>query len=475
MVMLKSIFTACWLHRPRLAHGFWSLLLLVLLTPALHAQNVPEPRRETLLNGLRVVLWPRNGDAKVLLKLRLHSGAAFDLAGKSGTLALLGDSLFPDATAREFIEKDLSGRLTVTTTHDALDITLNGDADGFEEMVNLLRSALTNPTPEPERLNALRDARVKLLSAQPPSADDLALARFFGTFPYGRPDAGRPAELAQVDRNDVIFLRERFLNPNNATLVVAGGFAPDRAYRVLRQLLGNWRKSDAVIGSTFRQPNTPDDRVLLVNQPAANDAEVRLILRGVARNDRDYFTLALLTNIAQARWQAALPELPPGRLTVTQAARTLPGYWLMRGTVRPEDVPQAVQAAQKTLDALAAEGPTPDELSRARATLLAHLTRQTADVEGLTDLWLDADTYRLPAFTEQLRTLNAVTPADAKRTAFRLFRAVPLALVIAGPSDSLQPELEKTAKVEIYGASPTQPATPKPTPSALTKPPAIRP
>lgn len=470
--MLNSNFAAFWSRRVRWSHG---LMLLLLFAPALSAQSVPEPRRETLLNGLRVILWPRTGDDKVLIKLRIHSGAAFDPAGKSGTLALLGDTLFPDSTTREFIEKDLSGRLSVVTTHDALNITLSGDADGFEELVNILRSALTNATPEPERLNALRDARVKMLHAQPQTAEAIALARFFGTFPYARPDAGRAAELAQVDRNDVIFVRERFLNPNNATLVVAGNFAPDRAYRVLRQLLGNWRKSDAVIAATFRQPDTPDDRVLLVSQAAESDAEVRLVVRGVARNDRDFYTLAMLAEIAQARWQTALPELPPNRLSVTQTARILPGYWLMRGTIRPEDAPQTLQAAQATLAALAADGPTPEELTRARAALIARLARQTTDVEGVADLWLDADTYRLPAFAEQLRVLNALSSDEAKRTAFRLFRAVPLAIVVVGPVDSLQPALEKTAKVEIYGATPTQPAIPKPTPSALTKPPAVRP
>src|SRR4051812_44791398 len=67
------------------------LLALVTLSVAASAQTAPEPRREQLLNGLRILLWNRPGDAKVYIKLRLHSGAAFDLAGKSGLMALLSD------------------------------------------------------------------------------------------------------------------------------------------------------------------------------------------------------------------------------------------------------------------------------------------------------------------------------------------------------------------------------------------------
>ena len=68
-----------------------SLLLTLLIPPQAGAQTFPEPLREHLLNGLTVLLWQRPGDAKVLLKLRVHAGAAFDLTGKGGTMALLDD------------------------------------------------------------------------------------------------------------------------------------------------------------------------------------------------------------------------------------------------------------------------------------------------------------------------------------------------------------------------------------------------
>ncbi|MDQ3259096.1 MAG: hypothetical protein M3R15_35405 [Acidobacteriota bacterium] len=79
------------------------------------AEKPPEPRREQLLNGLKVLLWNRPGDAQVLLKLRIHSGAAFDLDGKEGLMALLGDALFPDSATRQYVTEDLGGKLVVST------------------------------------------------------------------------------------------------------------------------------------------------------------------------------------------------------------------------------------------------------------------------------------------------------------------------------------------------------------------------
>ncbi|HEX8889641.1 MAG TPA: hypothetical protein VF779_10710, partial [Pyrinomonadaceae bacterium] len=75
--------------------------------PTVRSQALPEPQRDELLNGLRVLVWNRPGDQNVYLKLRIHSGAAFDLAGKSGMMALLGDALFPDPTTREYFTEEL--------------------------------------------------------------------------------------------------------------------------------------------------------------------------------------------------------------------------------------------------------------------------------------------------------------------------------------------------------------------------------
>ncbi|MGB7924378.1 MAG: hypothetical protein WCF57_14130, partial [Pyrinomonadaceae bacterium] len=157
------------------------LLALAFVVPngSARAQNGPEPKREQLLNGLRVLLWPRAGDPTVTLKLRIHSGSAFDLAGKAGTMALLGDALFPDPATSEFFTGELGGKLEVRTDYDALNITMTGRASEFEGIVDLLRGALVNPPPTVETLLKLRDARALLareMSVAPATIADRAVA-----------------------------------------------------------------------------------------------------------------------------------------------------------------------------------------------------------------------------------------------------------------------------------------------------------
>src|ERR1043166_2639612 len=96
-----------------------ALLLVLLVQPAL-SQIPKEPEREQLLNGLRVLVWSQPGSPELLVKLRINSGAAFDLAGKSGQMALLGDLLFPDAATVDFFTDELGGKLNVSVNYDSL-------------------------------------------------------------------------------------------------------------------------------------------------------------------------------------------------------------------------------------------------------------------------------------------------------------------------------------------------------------------
>jgi zinc protease len=430
------------------------------------AQSAPEPRREQLLNGLSILLWERPGSPDVLLKLRVHSGAAFDLAGKAGTMAILGDALFADPTTRDYVTNELGGKLEVATDYDAINVTLSARPQDFERLVELLRTAIINISLTADRVAELRAARAKLVreSSTNPTliADRAVAARLFGDYPYGRPYEGSTATLSRVERGDVQYARERFLNPNNSTLVIAGGVDRARAMRAVRQLLGLWRKSEGIVPSTFKQPEAPADRTLIVDMPGTESAEVRVAARGLARSDRDYAAASVLALIARDRWQTLMPELKQSAFFVRHEAHVLSGIFVMGASVRATDAARALQTAQKTLQELAKAPPTPTEFERARAEAVATFNRQMEKPEMIASLWLDADTYKLPAVADRARALSAVTPADIQRVAGRLLMervggdlskagsASPVSVVV-GSASLLKADLERSGKVEVLG------------------------
>src|SRR5260370_41105551 len=149
-------------------HSYFHYSICLFLVSALcvraGAQTFVEPEQEHLLNGLKVVLGQRPGDPNVLLKLRINSGAAFDLAGKGGTMALLGDVLFPDPATREYVAEQLGGKLEVNTSYDAIEVTISGKSSEFERLVEFLRGGLVSTQLTPENVAKIREARIKQLS-----------------------------------------------------------------------------------------------------------------------------------------------------------------------------------------------------------------------------------------------------------------------------------------------------------------------
>lgn len=445
-----------------------ALLLLLLVQPAL-PQTSKEPEQEQLLNGLHLLLWSQPGSPELLVKLRIHSGAAFDLAGKSGEMALLGDLLFPDPATVDFFTEELGGKLNVSVNHDSLTITMVGKAAEFEQVISVLRNALLSTQFAPEVVTRIREARIKSLrdsTISPATVADRAIvARLFGDFPYGRLYGGTPEDLARVDRADLMLAHERFLNSNNATLAIVGGVTKARALKTVRQLLGPWRKSEDIVPTTFTQPKTPDPRTLIINVPGPT-SEIRLAVRGVARSDADFAASTVLARVAQHRWEAMAAELANQPVFVRSNAYVLPGAFVMGAAVSTEKAADALANAKKVIESLTSTPATPAELDRSRGEVVNEAVAATTNTEAIPDPWLDAETYRLKAPQDQATLLRSVSASDVQRIAGRLFKEGAVASVVTGETAPLKAALQGRVQYEVLGEI----SAPAPSPKTPAKP-----
>jgi predicted Zn-dependent peptidase len=450
-------------HRPNLSLSKSRFLavafLLVGIVSPIQGQSSAEPIREQLLNGLTILFWQRAADANVTVKLRINSGAAFDLAGKDGMMSLLGNALFPDASTREYVTEELGGKLDVTTDFDAIEVTITGKASEFERMVELLRNAVLTMQMSPENVARLRDERIKQLSTKsltPSEIADRAVAkRLFGHFPYSHTVEGTPETILKIERGDLMLARERFMNADNAALAIYGGVDKARAMRTVRQLLGPWTKGDRKVPATFRQPDAPDSRVLIVNSTDSNTTEVRIAARGVARFERDEAAAALLARVVRDRWLAAVPDLTS--IGVHHEAHALAGIFVMRATAPNASVQKAISAARQVIGALAQSGSTGAELETARNDVLTGLSQRKSPVEALEDAWLDTITFRssvssIGSANTLVDSVRSATPSDIQRAAARfLNKTNPIAIVVVGNSQQLRASL--TDAVEVRTSS----------------------
>ena len=116
-----------------------------------HQSKHLRARAEQLLNGLRlpVLATARKSGCNPKTSV-LIAGAAFDLSGKAGGMALLGDLLFPDPATVDYFTDEMGGKLDVKVTYDSTTITMVGKAAEFERIVEVLRNAILRRSSHPK-------------------------------------------------------------------------------------------------------------------------------------------------------------------------------------------------------------------------------------------------------------------------------------------------------------------------------------
>ncbi|HEX6125294.1 MAG TPA: pitrilysin family protein [Pyrinomonadaceae bacterium] len=395
-------------------------MCLVFLAAGAHAQRPGSgvPRQEKLLNGLKVLMWSDPAASDVKVSIRVHSGSAFDPQGKEGVMKLLAENIFPTPVSRSFFSEDLNGNLEVISNYDYIQINASGKASEFLTLFETLAEAVSNPTIDKETTAALKksltEQLVRLEKDPDYIAEHAALKRLFGTFPYGRPQMGSVESLERIDFADLLFAKERFLSADNATVAITGNFNTDLAFRAARRYFGAWLKSEKRVPPTFRQPDAPDARPLeMVVQGASPQSS--FVLRGVARNDPDYFASMVLADILKDRSTKI-----PGVRSIAHHARVLPGFVMVNfsgSTGFPFNL-----LGDRITDA---------EFSRARSQVAADFGKRS-----LMDQWLDVDTYRTTVAGDNLALQN-LTVADVQRLAGRLAKN-PIASVLIRPATSAQ-------------------------------------
>jgi len=208
----------------------FALFLLILFAAAIYstaqAQNFPSPRENKLLNGTKLLVWSDTKADKVAVKIRVHSGSAFDPLGKEGVMQLLSDILFPTVSTKEFFTEDLNGSFEIVSNYDYIQINASGDADKFLTILETLAPVVTNPQINKELTEKVRAAllaRVQELEKNPSYvADQAAAKRLLGNFPYGRPQLGSSESLAKIDFADLLMAEQKFFTADNATITISG-------------------------------------------------------------------------------------------------------------------------------------------------------------------------------------------------------------------------------------------------------------
>lgn len=387
--------------------------------------KLSNPQQEKLLNQMNVLIWNSPTAEKATVRLRIHNGSAFDAQNKEGTMALLGDILFPNQAAKEFFQEDLGGSLEVTSNYDYIQINATSDSDQLIKMLDTIANALTKIRIDKEitaKVIAARMEKVKELEKNPQYVADLAITkRLYSNFPYGRANMGTSESLTKIDYADLIFARQKFLTADNATLAVISNSKSDLVYRAVRRFFGAWEKSDKKIPATFTQPEMPDTKEMAIEIPNTETDLRRMAMTVSARGDKDFYATKVLTEI----WRKEFCLNDESKLGKSSfEPYLLRGTYIVRVNLLANELPLKVRNPCSMILQKDGKNVYPPisqtDFDQAKTKVIADLNQQTLSNSDLADLWLDVDTYKLVSVKEEIKNANNVTLADVQRVAENL-------------------------------------------------------
>ena len=385
-----------------------------------------EPRREQLLNGLKIMFFNEPKSEIVTLKLRINSGSAFDPLGKEGVMKLAARTLFDDGIRALFTE-EYSGNLEVTSNYDFIQINASGRGEHLTAMLDILQNAVINFPPPAERF---KEERAKLLAEvierqKNPAiiADEAAAKRLFGSFPYGRSEFGTPETLAKIDRPDLVAVREKFFTSDNAVLAISGNIAATPTLRALKQFFGAWQKADKLVPATFRQPDAPKPETLIIEMPNIEKSYSRSARSVVGRSDKDFLATKIVTKVWQNKYCL---DSESGRGELKYEPYFLRGVFVIRQTIttsQSEQLPINTYSRSPCGFIFLVNGKpsypaiTQNDFEVAKAKVVAEFQQKLQSNSSLVDWWLDVETYKLPTVKAEQQALQTVTLADVQKVA----------------------------------------------------------
>jgi zinc protease len=252
---------------------------------------------------------------------------------------------------------------------------------------------------------------------------------FAKTAPYSHPVIGEEAHVRGATAEIIKRHYDKWYHPNNASLVIVGGFDPAAAKEKIKALFGPIPKFDL----PERKP-VPKEiaRAKAERKEFTSKFDSPRLLVGfntttVGTPDDDVLDVisTVLSNGRTARFYKRLIEKDQLAADVSASNSTgrYPGWFGVNVDAIPGKDRAKVEAAVfEELAKLAAEPITPAELARVRRTMIAAFVYRLEDVHDLCDLIAKSVTYAdLSKLQTYLDRILAITPADVQRVAKKYF------------------------------------------------------
>lgn len=403
----------------------------------------PRLRRLRLTNGLDVVLTSERSSPTVAVGLYYRAGFRLEEEGRTGFAHLFEHLMFQGTASVSQADfgrliTGAGGILNGSTRHDytnyfeilpasALEMACYIEADRMENL-DINETALRN------QVDVVKEeVRVNVLNRPYGGFSWLWLSQYaFSTYPNSHNFYGEFADLEAASVADARSFYDTWYGPGNATLVVVGDFEEEAALSLVERYFGAVKPRPAPSDPDTAEPIPTARSEHERRDSLAPTPRVAIGYRTAPFGSPDHLPLALAARILadgrSSRLQRRLirerelllqvdggPHFPIGDSFEFKG----PALFTVEATPRPGvSTAEAVRAIDEEMAQIASEGPTADELLRAKRRELGSYHASTDSRLGrLRELGVLAAVHDQPELADELPQLYQEVTAEQVRSA----------------------------------------------------------
>ncbi len=436
---------------PALSHSIMRRAVVALVALPLLAAPAFATTIERVVSPGGIEAWLVHEPAvpMIALDFAFVGGAAQDALGKGGTATLVASLL--DEGAGELDAKTFHARLErraielgFQAERDTLRGTLRTLTANKDEAFEYLRLALTQPRFDSTDVEVIRAQVMSLLRRAESSPTDIANLRWwqvaFADHPYGRPVNGTLESVPTVTVADLKDYTHRVLARGNLKVAVVGDIDAESVKVMLDRVFGGLPAQPELKPVANVSPQGLGRRIVVkLDVP---QAVVTFGGAGIARKDPDFMAAYIVNHILgggafSSRLYQEVREKRGLAYSVYDSLVWLNHSALFLGgtATRADRAGETLAVIDKEIHRLAEEGPTAEELAKAKAYLNGSfvLNLDTSSKIAALLVQLQLDGLGIDYFTRRADMINAVTLEDARRVAKRLLDGGMLVTVAGRP------------------------------------------
>ncbi|MBU6468583.1 MAG: insulinase family protein, partial [Betaproteobacteria bacterium] len=350
-----------------------------------------------LKNGLQVILAPDSSKPTTTVNITYRVGSRMENYGETGMAHLLEHLMFKGTPKHPTIAADLSHRgmrpngttwfdrtnyfETFTASEDNLSWALSMEAD---RMVNsfIARKDLDS------EMTVVRNEMEKDENDASGVLMDKLMATAYQWHNYGKSTIGARTDVENVSIPHLQAFYRKYYQPDNATLVVAGSFDPTKTLALINKDFGVIAKPKRVIEPTYTLDPVQDGERQVTLRRVGDVKYIEAIYHSVAAAHPDNAAFQVLAYI--------MGDTPSGRLHKALVEKGLatavsaesfnldePGVIYFEADLsKDQSLDKAASVFTQTLEEVAQQPITEQEVNRAKANLLNDMTQTFNDPES---------------------------------------------------------------------------------------------